>query len=395
MVDRETVVYLCNAVTDSLKKQRALRGDSPAATKKVMDSCRALAITGVDVTALSMGRGRVHGPAFFDGYNHSSMGSYSLVAAAYLNVRLLTYIVSVFSLAWCLYRVKAGNKRVLFVYNRLWLYLPALLVGRLLGYKCVLDLEDDNTASGTGSAELQVKILNSLYSYLCRSGTVVINSKLERELQADHRTLLYYGSAGTQELKNDKFLSEPYTVLLSGSLMQETGVQLLIDAVILIEEKYPQLAKKMRFIVTGDGPMAADIAALEKQCLSVDMSYKGLVSFQEYQSAVQRADVGLCLKQANNIMGQTTFPSKVIEYVGNSLLLISTRVSDVEKLFASTNVRFLNDESAENLVELLAEAINDVHSSRQAITRAHAELFAQFSEEAAGKKLGDFLMGRI
>ena len=61
MRQRQVVVYLSNAVDESIKAERAITTDSPAATNKVLALAGAMRGVGMRCTVLSLGRGRQNG----------------------------------------------------------------------------------------------------------------------------------------------------------------------------------------------------------------------------------------------------------------------------------------------------------------------------------------------
>ena len=61
MRQAEIVVYLSNAIDESIRQERSITTDSPAATNKVFALARAMRGVGMRCIVLSLGRGRQSG----------------------------------------------------------------------------------------------------------------------------------------------------------------------------------------------------------------------------------------------------------------------------------------------------------------------------------------------
>jgi hypothetical protein len=146
---RLIVLYLCNAVDEETKKERNIRFDSPAATNKVLGLAKALQTQTVDIQVLSLGRGKQTGSYKKFPAKSTSVNGIPVHYAAFWHMPLLTHIVGSLSMALKFNKfLKDHSGRVIVIaYNRLWHYLPTLILAKLKHASGYLDLEDGTIIS--------------------------------------------------------------------------------------------------------------------------------------------------------------------------------------------------------------------------------------------------------
>lgn len=354
MTQRLPVAYLCNAIEESVKAERRIVTDSPAATNKVLGLAAAMREADMHCVVLSLGRGRQNGS--MNQHRALSCRSRSAVVlyCAFVHVPILTHLVTMLSLIILLARlVKKYPKLTLLVYNRGYHYVPALIVARIVGLNSFLDLEDGyNIDDGGWFRCIKNKLTRITFNWLCPAGTMVANSGLASQ-QKNPSPLVCYGVAQCEVMPCQNWQSGRLQVIFSGTLLEEVGSHLLISSLKILREQRPDLSQKLSFVVTGKGPCAEAFR-------SFSASDPDLLSFHEtlprsaYLEVLRKSHVGLSLRLSRFEMGETTFPSKVIEYAENGLLVLSTRSSDVPLLFGESAV-YLDSQTPEALASLLAD----------------------------------------
>jgi glycosyltransferase involved in cell wall biosynthesis len=101
-------------------------------------------------------------------------------------------------------------------------------------------------------------------------------------------------------------------------------------------------------------------------------------------------DVGLSLKPIGGIQANTTFPSKVLEYSESGLLIVSTDISDVKKLFGQLAIILYSNEVA-YLVKELKKIVSDRKTYREMALKGKEMLLRTCSEEIVSDELLNFL----
>src|SRR5262245_35796148 len=94
-----TIIYLCGALDERTRAARKISSANPAATKQIINFCRAIFAAGVRPLVVSMGRGRQDRsgdsyPAFA-----KRVSGIPVVYARFVHLPLVTHIVSAVSLA--------------------------------------------------------------------------------------------------------------------------------------------------------------------------------------------------------------------------------------------------------------------------------------------------------
>jgi glycosyltransferase involved in cell wall biosynthesis len=202
---------------------------------------------------------------------------------------------------------------------------------------------------------------------------MVANAQLLGQIKT-RPAYLYYGVA--QTIRIPKPWTGKLQVLFSGHLSNATGVDILINALLALKEVSPRAFSGLRVIATGDGDLAAQLREVADNDLRGFLEFRGRVSDREYREVLRTSHIGLCLKKANHSMGQSTFPSKVVEFASWGLLVVSYKVSDVSTLFPEDGAILLEDVTAHELgsvlkriVEVPSEAQRRAETGQAAITK--------------------------
>lgn len=117
------------------------------------------------------------------------------------------------------------------------------------------------------------------------------------------------------------------------------------------------------------------------------LEFRERVSAREYEALLETLHIGLCLKMPNNSMGQTTFPSKVIQFATWGLLVVSQRVSDVPALFPEDGAYLLDGVTPEVLAEALSQIARRSEDARQRARKGHATITARLSPGSVAAEL--------
>lgn len=387
-----TVAIVCNAIDDATRLERNITTDSPAATRKVFMLCQALRKAGVRAYVLSLGRGRPDGLAYFKRTIKRFKGV-PVIYAPFSQVPVLSQVISLFGLIPALLRLsRAPNHSVVF-YNRMIAYLPALLVARLAGFRCLLDLEDGEVVSQTKryhSLRSWLRgSLNTAFDLLCWDGALLACSAL-KEATRIRPTICYYGTTSMLS-DSTRWKQNEITVLMSGTLDEDTGAHILIEAIHLLRQE-GSLARSLCFEITGKGASLSDFEKLAKESGSVAVKVHGRVTNHEYQLILDRSDIGLALKPVGGALANTTFPSKVIEFADAGLLVVTTDISDVRKVMGEGAV-YLNSNDPAQLANLLRSIAADPTSAQQCSRRGRQAVLAQCAPAQAGKYMANFIQG--
>lgn len=386
------VIFLCNALDDVTRTERGISTDSPAATKKVLFMSRALRQGGVRPIILSMGRGGE--TAEWKSYPPvvRRIEGLPIIYIPYTSIPIFSQLLSVLGLIYvaCILRLR-GVKHLIF-YNRTTAFLPTLLVSSLMRCKNILDLEDGEVRLESRFFSFScVRTVARLFDFLCDRALLACSAL--NQATSIRSTLCYYGAIFKFHQKN-KFDARAITVLMSGTLSNETGANLLIDTIRkMISCEAPWL-KNIRFEITGKGESLDEFVKLAGDVAAPEIVVHGRLSDLDYAEVLNRADVGLSLKLNDGPYANTTFPSKVIEYASAGLLVVATDISDVRAIFGS-GALYLNQDNPKELIRhlefIVANRIEAFMISESG-QRAVQEIC---SPKLVGNKLQKFIFGEV
>jgi Glycosyl transferases group 1 len=387
---RPRFIYLCNAVDEKVCEKRRITSDSPAATRKVLQVALALRQQAVGAMALSLGRGRQLGTGKWFSARATRVSGVPVVYGPFFDFPVITHFVTLLGLLPLVLRLrKRSVSPVILAYNRLPHYWLAMELARLFGFRRFLDLEDGETRTEKNGVRERIACsMSARFNKLCDAGAMLASNALKRQYPGQN-TICCYGVAEASGAKRD-WRSGKIVVLLGGTLQRDTGANLFIEAIELLRNASGERMEELDFVVTGKGEMASAIKSLADRPGLPKVIFLGSVSRERYRSVVARAHVGLCLKLPSSDLGDTTFPSKVVEIASSGLLLLTTRVSDVPGLFMEDGALYLGDESPEQLAGLLRWLIDNRDTAESIALIGQGRISEICRSETVGKSLKNF-----
>lgn len=391
MRQAQVVVYLSNAVDESIRSERAITTDSPAATNKVFAMAGAMRGVGMRCSVLSLGRGRQNGNGIKHAATARRLEHGVVLYAAFWQLPRLTHLVSSVSLAWLLTKlIRRHPDLCVLVYNRSYHYLLGLLLARMFGVRAYLDLEDGYNVEGRAViSSLKNALMRRLFGWLCPHGSIVANSGLVTQLD-QLPAMVCHGIASDDKDPCQVWNAERLQVLFSGTLLEDVGAKLLLAALEILRRQYPDVVNKMHVVVTGKGPFADAFRNLAKQAPEW-ISFGDALGRAAYLDVLKSSHVGLSLRLADYQMGATTFPSKVVEYAQHGLLVLTTRASDVPTLFGETAL-YLDNETPEDLALLLASLPGRKTKLQAMSIEGRARVISTCSPAIVGRALKSLLV---
>ncbi|MRS03787.1 glycosyltransferase [bacterium] len=340
-----------------------------------------------------MGRGKQTGSKEKFGSENKTIFNIPIHYAAFWHIPVVTHIIGALSLARIVRRLSRGyqGRVVVIAYNQLWHYLPSLFWSKIFGNKIYLDLEDGNTTPNNLLQGVSDKIRHSLFDHYCNAGALLAASSLKNQVRTKN-TFVCYGCAEIQPRNQKIWALPPIRILFGGSLYQETGVKLLMDAISILESQRPDLKQNMQFTITGYGAMSKVLSDFSETAGKGWIEFLGDVDRDKYLQNLYSAHIGLCLKLSTSEMGQTTFPSKIIEYASYGLAIISTQVSDVPALLDHESAILLQDETPEHLFSIFQKIGEGAYDLQALGKKGQQKINSTCSSEIVGKNLAQFLM---
>lgn len=304
----------------------------------------------------------------------------------------LSRLISVFTYgAFSLFHVRRRDKVIL--YNYYLEYLLAALVLRAKGCPAILDIEDAPRADEKGMRAWVNRLSFRILIVLCDCRCLTASTQISH-IFGSRPTCVVYGvlEDTEQDHINRDFSKDDFRLLYGGTLCTDTGLELFCQAVLLLKDRLPKDGRKLQLVVTGFGGdlQIADLAATCEGS-AVFINQKTNLTVREYREELLASHGGLCLKMPNSSIGDTTFPSKVVEIAAAGLLLISTQVSDVPALFGSDGAMLLDEATPDALCATLIRAMQQPQECAERARRGHELAVQHFSAAGVGRKVMEFL----
>ena len=384
------LIFVCNALDDATRLERGIVTDSPAASRKIFLLSQTLQNVGIKVHVLSLGRGRQNGSCR---YFHAKVVPVQKIPVIYLpfiHTPVISELFSMFSLIPVIWRMRKRNgKGTVIFYNRMPAYLLGLILARVLGFKTVLDLEDGETQQNKWSpSNIRSRIWRGVFDAFCSGGALIACSALGKMTILRPAQCCYGVVQPLPALANWDALE--IHVLLGGTVSRDTGAQLLMEVVRLLREEKPAWAEALRFNVTGKGDCIEELRQIASNEESPALVVHGRMIDEEYQSFLSQIHVGLALKPTMGDLAQTTFPSKVIEFASQGILVVTTDISDVREVLAD-GALYLEEDDPRLLIEKLRWITENREAARKISLTGQRRVLEVCSPETMGPILRKFL----
>ena len=364
--------------------------DSPAASRKIFLVSQAARTAGIRSWVVSMGRGKQNGSGHYFSSKVTRVGRVPVIYLPFIHLPVLSELLSLFAFLPLIWRFsrRSGPKTVL-LYNRFPAYFLALLVARLQRFNTVLDLEDGATDIDDRSfAGKKSRFIRRCIDSLCVGGALLACDALAMTTTLRPTRSCY----GTSEIRTDSgnWQIEPIHVLFGGTVSADAGALWLIDAIKAMRMASPTWAANMIFEITGKGTSIELFRDLAQTPGLPQVRLHGRTSNVEYESILARTQIGLSLRLHQGVLADTTFPSKVVEFASNDILVLTTDVSDVRKVFGDGAI-YLEMNDINHLIEKFRWIAENRESARAISREGMHAATATCSAINVGRMLNDFL----
>lgn len=286
---------------------------------------------------------------------------------ATLPTRILSRIFLYIQIIYYLLFVVQSDDKVLF-YHTLSL-LPIFKIARKLKkFHLIVEVEENYSAVwGRGSSEInkELKLLKGADGY------IYINDIIPHYIDVEVPYVICYGN---YQIKSDEFVinNVGYKVkLLYAGLISDNGdVYLAIDAMRFLSEYY-----ELSIIGYGSedhiNNMKTYIAEYD------NIQYMGFFSGNDYDIFVQKHQIALNPRVLEDKLSNYTFPSKVLSYLTNNLMVVSTPIRCIQESKLGNVIYFSKDSTAFEF----AQAISKAYTNSVDILNILSELDNKFSDD--------------
>ena len=219
-----------------------------------------------------------------------------------------------------------------------------------------------------------------------KSAAFVISERLHEEFKTAYPNMpmcLLPNSTPISVTEGRKKLNDTLQILYAGTYAAKEGVTFLIEGV----KQAVGNGCKCKLLLLGKAPQSLR----EKYCKDDFIEFKGFVSDDELNQLQLESDV-LAMVRTNSIFANYGFPFKLSEYLATGNIVLSTKVSDVEKYLTDKKDAYLIE--PENSKAICDAIIHIASNPEEACNVAQNGLKTandKFTIEVVGKIFVDFL----
>jgi glycosyltransferase involved in cell wall biosynthesis len=263
----------------------------------------------------------------------------------------------------------------------------AALIPRLLGSKVVLDIHDlsphmfDARFGHRPGAQVVQRALRQVERIACSLAHRVVTvhdpyraeliahgvpaTKISVVMNAPSPDVL---AAARAAVGNGK-VTKDFIVAYHGTVTRWYGVDLLVDAIALLEDRLPRL----RGLILGEGDALSSAEALAyRRGVARQVDFSGsFVSHVEALSRVAGASCGVIPNRPSRL-NRFALSSKLLEYVSLEIPAVVARLETLEAHFSADEVTFFEPGSAESLAAAIAWVAEHPGEAREKARRAKA-----------------------
>jgi glycosyltransferase involved in cell wall biosynthesis len=223
------------------------------------------------------------------------------------------------------------------------------------------------------------------------SGRIVISESIACDFAPGKPFLVVEGglSDGSIEAlrrvgeERDRVRSEEFVVGFAGFLSRANGICELLGAMHVLRDV------RVRLVLAGDGPLREAVS--KAAAADTRITYLGQLQHREVIALYGRCCLLANVRLTKGLNTRYLFPSKVLEYCGSGVPVLTTRVGSSFARLESL-VFVLEDETAEGVAEMIRTAVSMGKEERAAKGRsAQRFVFAEMSWRAQGRRIREYL----
>ena len=288
-------------------------------------------------------------------------------------------------------------KNIIYNYNypdlkNIWF----LLYAKLIGYKIIFDIIEDNRFESHVSFMNRLRVKTSLLLFQVSrhfaDAYVAISDHLYKRVQLVGKekvpVYLIPITVNLNYFNKNNYIpnSSNLKIFYGGSFGEKDGLPYLIDAF----EEVSKTNATLQLILTGAG----NKPDMEKLQIKIGSSsnkdriiFKGFLGTQEYYKVLNSCDI-FCMTRINSPFANAGFPFKLGEFLAAGKAVIATKVGDVSKYLCNNeNALLINPNSVTEISAALKTVINYPEKIKTLGAAARKTAEANFDSELVSKKL--------
>lgn len=263
-----------------------------------------------------------------------------IIARLYIYIQMLWFVI---------FKVKRDD--CLLIYH-IWQYRSFVRLIRSVK-KCRFFFEVEEIYNAAWQNE-QKKIDKEIKYLQGADGYILVNDLIKDKcgFKTDNYCVCY-GDYNVHVLKKNRASKDYIHLVYAGVIgVEGSDVDLAIDIMHLLPDNY-------KLFILGYG-VDTDIERMKMKILDTNIKlgedriiYKGCLFGEEYSSFLTQCDIGLCTRVLQDSLSDFTFPSKVLVYLGHSLIPVCSPISCIQKSKVASSIVFCENITPQAVVEAI------------------------------------------
>lgn len=251
---------------------------------------------------------------------------------------------------WCLFNLRHGEQIV--VYHSLGFDSAFIKLKSIKKIRIIGDIEEiyQDVSPQTHSKEKnEYRFIDICEKYMYPN--TVINERINPN---GRPFLVCHGIYKENPKVADKFNDGYIHLLYSGTFDPIKGGAV---ASIQMAEFLPD---NYHLHITGFGDDTQVLAEINrvKSIASCKISYHGYLDNRNYLCLMQACTIGLCTQDPTSLLNYTSFPSKILNYMANGLVVLSGRNRVIEESAVSDVIYYYDEQSPKAMAEAVLQIKN-------------------------------------
>ncbi|MCI8281985.1 MAG: glycosyltransferase family 4 protein [Lachnospiraceae bacterium] len=251
------------------------------------------------------------------------------------------------------------------------LFYPYYHLFQRLRRKYILELEEIYS-DVIGNSRLRRKEIKEVKK---ASAYILPSIPLAEEITDGKEYTLYHGSCRAEKKIGKGFQDGRIHVVYAGTFDPR-----VIGEHFSLIQAAQYLDKRYHIHIIGFGRNQADVDRIisdvhSMQGLPCKVSYDGLLLGDEYLAFLQSCHIGMFSKDPDGKDMNSSFPSKIMSYLGNGLRVVATRADSIETSEVGSIVYFCDSNKPEDVAKAIMDVDMDTpYDSRKELTEIENRL---------------------
>ncbi|WP_214821078.1 MULTISPECIES: glycosyltransferase [unclassified Exiguobacterium] len=224
-------------------------------------------------------------------------------------------------------------------------------LSKLYNSKLVSYTFDTHKGVTSSSSFLKKNLINLYFQFGIRylnniDGIILFNKEAYKEMKLKIPFLVSKVGINKESIVPDVYLrksNEKFKVVYTGTLIEYNSIETLIKTMSYLE------GQNIFLDIYGNGPLKSYVEDHARK--STNITYHGLVSNSQINSAISKADLLINLRDTENYISKFAFPSKMIQYMASGIPVLTTNVlKEKEFCEATFTIDDLNPKKVMSLI---------------------------------------------